>query len=218
MARNSPRHREKPASQPVQPAPDATQDRPSTRVPVVGIGASAGGLAAFEAFFSHLPTNMDPAMAFVLVQHLAPQHPSILAELIQRFTSLPVRNAEDGMAVEQNGVYVIPPNTDLALVQGRLCVTPPAESRRPHLPIDHFFRSLALEMQEEAIAIVLSGAGSDGALGVREVKEAGGLVIAQTPETAEYASMPQSAIATGLVDYILPPADMPAQLLAYSPT
>jgi two-component system CheB/CheR fusion protein len=192
------------------------QDSPSSRVPVVGIGASAGGLVAFEAFFSHLPADMDPAMAFVLVQHLAPEHPSILAELIQRFTPLQVRDAENGMVVERNGVYVIPPNTDLALVQGRLYVTPPAESRRPRLPIDHFFRSLAQEMQEEAIAIVLSGAGSDGALGVREVKEAGGLVIAQTPESAEYASMPQSAIATGLVDYILPPAEMPAQLLAYA--
>lgn len=192
------------------------QDSPSSRVPVVGIGASAGGLAAFEAFFTHLPTDLDPAMAFVLVQHLAPEHPSILAELIQRFTSLPVRDAEDGMIVEPNGVYVIPPNADLALVHGRLRLTPPAEAQRPHLPIDHFFRSLAQDMQEEAIAIVLSGAGSDGALGVREVKEAGGLVIAQTPESAEYASMPQSAIATSLVDYILPPAEMPAQLLAYA--
>jgi two-component system CheB/CheR fusion protein len=184
--------------------------------PIVGIGASAGGLAAFEAFFTNIPATHDPGMAFVLVQHLAPDHKSILAELIQRFTSMPVFEIEDGMTIHPNCVYIIPPNRDLAFLNGTLHLLPLFAPRIHRLPIDFFFRSLAQDLRERAIAIVLSGTGSDGTLGVREVKGEGGMVMAQLPESAEYDGMPQSAINTGLVDYVLPAAEMPAQLLAYA--
>ncbi len=183
--------------------------------PIVGIGASAGGLAAFEAFFRQMPAETDSGMAFVLVQHLAPDHTSILGELIRRFTRMPVYDVVDGMVIRRNSIYIIPPNTDLALFHGRLHLLAPITPRGIHLPIDHFFRSLAQDKGEAAICIVFSGAGSDGTLGVRAVKEVGGMVMVQTPESAEYESMPRNALATGLVDYVLPPEEMPAQLLAY---
>jgi two-component system CheB/CheR fusion protein len=184
--------------------------------PVVGIGASAGGLAAFEAFFSGMPADTDPGMAFVLVQHLAPDHKSLLAELIGRCTRMPVSEVEDGVVVQANCVYVIPPNCNMALLQGVLHLLDPAAPRGQRLPIDFFFQSLAADWQEQAIGIVLSGTGSDGSLGLRAIKEAGGLVMAQSIGSCEYDGMPQSAIATGLVDYQLPPADMPARLIAYA--
>ena len=190
---------------------------PSTapRFPVVGIGASAGGLAAVEAFFTHMPADRDTDMAFVLVQHLAPHHRSLLTELAQRFTRMTVTEITDGLPVEPNHVYVIPPNCDLELFHGALHLKNPATAHGLHLPIDAFFRSLAQDQRERAIGIVLSGAGSDGVLGVRAIKENDGMVMTQAPESAEYASMPQSAIATGLVDYVLPPEEMPAALISY---
>ena len=183
--------------------------------PVVGIGASAGGLAAFEAFFSTMPTNVDLNMAFVLVQHLAPDHKSILTELVQRFTSMEVFEVEDGMAVKPNCAYIIPPNRNMAFINGSLQLLEPTAPRGQRLPIDFFFRSLASDQQEQAICVVLSGTGSDGTLGVRAIKGEGGMVMVQSPDTTEYDSMPNSAIATGLVDYILAPEEMPAQLLSY---
>jgi two-component system CheB/CheR fusion protein len=201
-----------------QPAA-AIMDMPPTEAvapfPIVGIGASAGGLAAFEAFFSGMPADRDPGMAFVLVQHLAPDHKSILSELIRRFTRMQVFEVEDGMVVQANCVYIIAPNYDLALLQGALHLMEPVAPRGQRLPIDYFFESLAEDMRELAIAVVLSGTGSDGALGLRAVKDAGGMVMAQNPESCEFDGMPRSAMATGLVDYTLPPAEMPAQLLAY---
>ncbi len=188
---------------------------PRLDFPVVGIGASAGGLAAFEAFFSGMPVDIDPGMTFVLVQHLAPDYKSILGDLIQRFTRLRVCEVADGMDVQVNCVYIIPPNCDLALLNGTLHLLPPAAPRGLRQPIDFFFRSLAQDQRERAICIVLSGTGSDGTLGVRAVKGEGGMVMAQQPESAEYDGMPRSAIATGQVDYILAPAEMPAQLLRY---
>ena len=182
--------------------------------PIVGIGASAGGLAAFEAFFSGLPPDTD--MAFVLVQHLAPDHKSMLTELIRRCTRMQVFEVEDGMTVQPNCAYIIPPNRDMAFVNGSLRLLEPAKPRGLRLPIDFLFQSLAKDQRERAICIVLSGTGSDGALGVRAVKEAGGMVMAQTPTTTEFDGMPRSAIATGLVDYTLPPVDMAAQLIAYA--
>jgi len=193
----------------------AAEQETANNFPIIGIGASAGGLAAFQVFFSHLPVKIETELAFVLVQHLAPDHKSLLSELIQRYTHMQVIDVEDGMIAQPYCVYVIPPNTDLALFHGRLHLMEPATQNRIHLPIDQFFRSLAQEKQEDAIGIILSGAGSDGTLGVRAIKEAGGMIMAQAPDTAEYDSMPNSAIATGLVDYILPPEEMPAQLLAY---
>src|SRR5664280_3465533 len=183
--------------------------------PTVGIGASAGGLAAFEAFFAGMPADADPGMAFVLVQHLAPDHKSILTDLIRRYTRMQVFEVEDGMAVQPNFAYIIPPNRDMAFLHGTLQLLEPVAPRGLRLPIDFFFRSLAQDQRERAICIVLSGTGSDGTQGVRAVKGEGGMVMAQNAESTEYDGMPRSAIATGLVDYVLPPAEMPAQLIAY---
>jgi len=183
--------------------------------PVVGIGASAGGLAAFEAFFSAMPANAEPGMAFVLVQHLAPDHKSILTDLVRRYTRMQVHEVEDGMAVQPNCTYIIPPNRDMAFLNGVLQLLEQTSPRGMRLPIDFFFRSLAQDQRERAICIVLSGTGSDGTQGVRAIKGEGGMVMVQNPESADYDGMPRSAIATGLTDYILPPAEMPAQLVAY---
>jgi two-component system CheB/CheR fusion protein len=182
--------------------------------PIVGIGASAGGLAAFEAFFSSMPA--EPGMAFVLVQHLAPNYASILSDLIRRYTRLQVFEAEDGMTVQPNCTYVIPPNRDMELLNGALRLQEPIEPRGHRLPIDYFFRSLARDQRERAIGIVLSGTGSDGTLGVRAIKGEGGMIMAQNADSSEFDGMPRSAIATGLVDYELPPAEMPARLIAYA--
>ena len=183
--------------------------------PIVGIGASAGGLAAFEAFFSAMPADNVSSMAFVLVQHLAPDHKSILGELIQRYTRMQVNEAEDGMVLKPNHAYIIPPNRDMAFLNGALKLLEPAAPRGQRLPIDFFFRSLAADQHERAIGIILSGTGSDGTSGVRAIKSEGGMVMSQNPESTEYAGMPRSAIATGLVDYILPPAEMPSRLISY---
>src|SRR3984957_16403763 len=157
----------------------------------------------------------NPGMAFVLVQHLARDHKSMLSELIGRYTRMQVFEVEDGMVVKPNCAYIIPPNRDMALVNGTLQLLEPTLARGIRLPIDFFFRSLAQDHHERAICIVLSGTGSDGALGVRAVKGEGGMVMAQTPESTEYDGMPRSAIATGTVGFVLPPNEMPAQLLAY---
>jgi two-component system, chemotaxis family, CheB/CheR fusion protein len=183
--------------------------------PIVGIGASAGGLAALEAFFSAMPAHADPGMAFVVVQHLAPDHKSLLADLIRRRTRMQVFEVKDGLAVQPNCAYIIPPNRDMAFLNGTLQLMEPSAPRGQRLPIDFFFRSLAQDQRERGICIVLSGTGSDGTLGVRAIKGEGGMVMAQNSASAEYDGMPRSAIATGLVDYELPPAEMPAQLLAY---
>ena len=182
----------------------------------MGIGASAGGLAAFEAFFSGMPADRDPGMAFVIVQHLAPDHKSILSDLIQRYTRMAAHEVTDSMVVAPNCVYIIPPGYDMALLNGSLQLLTITSARGQRLPIDFFFRSLAQDQRERAIGIILSGTGSDGTLGVRAIKEENGMVIVQIPESAEFDGMPRSAIATGLVDYELPPAEMPAKLVAYA--
>jgi two-component system CheB/CheR fusion protein len=191
-------------------------EQPGQPFPVVGIGASAGGLAAFESFFSGMPPDADPGMAFVLVQHLAPDHKSILTDLVRHYTRMQVFEVEDGMAVHPNCVYVIPPNRDMAFLNGKLHLMEPVAPRGQRLPIDFFFRSLAQDQHERAICIVLSGTGSDGSLGVRAIKGEGGMAMAQSPATAEYDGMPRSAVAAGLVDYELPPAEMAGQLIAYA--
>jgi two-component system CheB/CheR fusion protein len=199
-------------------APRKVRPGPSleTSFPIVGIGASAGGLAAFEQFFAAMPSGTDPGVAFILVQHLAPDHKSLLTELVKRYTPMEVFEVEDGMVVRPNCAYIIPPNRDMALLNGTLQLLPQSATRGLRLPIDFFFRSLAQDQHERAICIVLSGTGSDGTMGVRAIKSAGGMVMVQNPESTEYDGMPQSAIATGLVDYILPPSEMPARLLAYT--
>ena len=195
---------------------DEPSGKPVAGFPIVGIGASAGGLAAFEAFFSGMPAVTDPDMAFVLVQHLAPDHKSILTDLIRRYTRMKVFEVEDGMLVQPNCAYIIPPNCDMAFMNGALHLMEPAAPRGQRLPIDFFFRSLAQDQRERAIGIILSGTGSDGTLGVRAIKAEGGMVMVQNPKSTEYDGMPRSVIATGLVDYELLPSEMPAQLIAYA--
>jgi len=199
------------------------QSQKNSKFPIVGIGASAGGLAAFEAFFSGMPGDIDalgkssenPGMAFVLIQHLAPDHKSILTELIKKYTKMHVYEVEDGMIVQPNCVYIIPPGRDMAILNGILELLEPISPHGQRLPIDFFFRSLALDQRELAICIVLSGTGSDGTLGARAIKDAGGMVMVQNPESTEYDGMPTSVIATGLVDYELPASEMVAQIISY---
>ncbi|MEW8398120.1 MAG: chemotaxis protein CheB [Candidatus Thiodiazotropha sp.] len=181
---------------------------------IVGIGASAGGLEAIEAFFKAMPH--DSGVAFVVIQHLSPDHKSLMAELLSKRTRMPVHRAEDGMIVEHNSVYLIPPNKNLRLFHGRIILSEQdRDARGINLPIDIFFRSLAEDQGAKAIAIVLSGTGSDGTSGIRAIKEELGMAMVQVEETAAFDGMPRSAIATGLVDYVLPPEEMPAQLLSY---
>ncbi|MFA5354527.1 MAG: chemotaxis protein CheB, partial [Thermodesulfovibrionales bacterium] len=189
------------------------EPRPEKDLYVVGIGASAGGLEAFEQFFSNMPP--DSGMAFVLIPHLAPEHKSVLGEILKRYTRMEVSEAENGMAVTPDCIRIIPPNKDMAIMNGRLQLLEPTISRGIRHPIDFFFRSLAQDFREKAVCIILSGTGSGGTLGLKEVKGEGGLVMAQDPGSCAYPGMPSSAIATGLVDYVLPAAKMPGQLLAY---
>jgi two-component system CheB/CheR fusion protein len=185
----------------------------SARCPIVGIGASAGGLAAFKAFFEQMPS--DSGLAFVLVPHLDPSHRSLMVELLARQTQMPVDEVTDDMVIEKNHVYIIPPAKYLSLDKGKLRLSAPPSQSRIDTAIDHFLRSLAEDQQERAIGIVLSGTSSHGTLGLQAIKANGGVAIAQKPATAEYDSMPQSAIDTGIVDYILPPEEMPATLIKY---
>jgi two-component system, chemotaxis family, CheB/CheR fusion protein len=181
--------------------------------PVVGIGASAGGLEAFEQFFTHMPPAAG--MAFVVVQHLDPSHKSILTELIQRYTRMRVVEATDGVRLEPDTVFVIPPNRYLAILHGTVHLLETSSIPGLRAPIDFFFRSLAEDQKEKAIGIVLSGTGSEGALGLRAVKGEGGMTMVQDPGSAKYDGMPRNAIATGMADFILPPDKMPAQLVPY---
>ncbi|TVQ03492.1 MAG: PAS domain S-box protein [Planctomycetaceae bacterium] len=181
--------------------------------PIVGIVASAGGLGAFKKFFSAMPA--DSGVALVLIPHLDPSHESLMAGLLSKLTPMPVIEAQQGMPVEVNNVYIIPPNKFLAISDGQLQLSVPPHQHGWRTSIDFFLRSLAQDQSERAIGIVLSGTGSHGALGVREIKLAGGMTMAQQPDTAEYNQMPQSAIATGQIDCVLPPEKMPAALLDY---
>ncbi len=216
MDGQKPRHgkRRVPAPSPVPTPADLAPASPAP-FPIIGMGASAGGLAAFEAFFQSMPPATGRDMAFVIVQHLDPVHKSILVELIQKYASLEVSVAHDGGEVLPGHVYVIPPNRDLALLGGRLHLLEPASPRGMRLPIDFFFRSLAQDRHDNAICIVLSGTGSDGTLGLKAVKGEGGMVMVQSPGSAGYDGMPRSALATGMADFELPPDRMPEALLAY---
>jgi two-component system CheB/CheR fusion protein len=181
--------------------------------PVAGIGASAGGLDAFKKFFAALPP--DSGIAFVLVPHLDPAHESLMVELLARHTTMPVVEAENNMPVEANHVYIIPPNKYMTIVGGVLRLTGPVERHASQTSIDLFLRSLAEDQQERSICIILSGTGSHGTLGLKAVKAAGGMAMVQDPATAEYDRMPQSALATGLADYVLPAEQMPEALVQY---
>ena len=176
--------------------------------PIVGIGASAGGLEAFAQLLAALPEKLG--MAFVLVQHLDPLHESLLAEILTPMSKLPVETVHDGIAVQPDRVYVIPPNTSIELQDGHLRLV----AREPglHLPIDIFFRSLAEVQGSRAIGVVLSGNASDGSLGLRAIKAECGITFAQDEATAKFSGMPRNAIASGAVDYVLPPADIGREL------
>ena len=178
--------------------------------PIVGIGASAGGLEAASTLLKRLPK--DIGMAFVLVQHLAPEHQSMLAELLTRETLMTVSEIRDGVKVKPNHVYVIPPNANLGIINKILHLMP-RDKNKQHLPIDYFFRSLAADRGCDAIGIILSGSASDGTLGLKAIKSEDGITFAQTPETAHYDSMPASAIAAGCVDFVLSPEDIAQQLI-----
>jgi len=198
-----------------QHSPDAPQRReltPSTLdFPVVGIGASAGGLQAVKAFFQHMPD--DSGMAFVVILHLSPDHQSIVDRIIQEVTRMPVQQVTETTVIKQNTVYVIPPAHHLTMNDGYLSVS--AADRQPgsNIAIDLFFRDLADVHKERAFCLVLSGTGSDGAVGLSRIKEQGGVTLVQAPEDAEFDGMPRAAIDTQMVDLVLPVVDMPQKLL-----
>ncbi|WP_024329296.1 chemotaxis protein CheB [Thioalkalivibrio sp. ALR17-21] len=180
---------------------------------IVGIGASAGGLEALDAFFQQMPP--DSGLSFVVVQHLSPDYKSLMAELLSRHTEMPVQRAEDGETVAANQVYLIPPRKNLTLFHGKLILSEQDASRGVNLPIDVFLRSLAEDQGERAIAVILSGTGSDGTRGIRAIKEQGGMIMAQSADSAKFDGMPRSAAATGLPDFVLPPEEMPRLLQSF---
>lgn len=190
-----------------QPSPVSTAP---AEFPIVGIGASAGGLEAFSEFLEHLAPDLG--MGYVLVQHLDPNHRSILASLLASKTQMPVSEAADGVRVEPNHVYVIPPNTNLAILHGVLHLMPPAETRAPQLTVDYFLRSLAQDQGERAIGVILSGTASDGVTGIKMIKAEGGITFAQDAQTARYSGMPHAAIASGCIDFVLSPAAIAHEL------
>lgn len=182
--------------------------------PVVGIGASAGGLEALEGFFLKVP--QDAKIAFVVIQHLASGHKSIMGDLLAKYTQLKVVEITDGIKINPGVIYLNPPGNEVALLQGALYLSEAAASQFPRFPIDTFFNSLAQAQRERAICVVLSGTGSDGTLGLKTVKREGGVTFAQDEKQAKYAGMPGSAISTGMVDYILPVEEIPAVIIGLS--
>lgn len=180
---------------------------------IVGLGASAGGLVALEEFFQNMPS--DTGMAFLVVQHLDPTQKALLPELLQRLTSMPVQEAQQNMVVRPNSVYVIPPNRELRVQSYTLKLAQPAEPRGLRLPINVLFSSLASALGESAIAVVLSGMGSDGTLGLQAIQATGGLTVVQDPNSAQFDPMPQSAIAAGYADIVAPAHALPERILAY---
>jgi two-component system CheB/CheR fusion protein len=181
--------------------------------PIVGIGASAGGLEALELFLKHVPQGSG--MAFVIVQHLDPTHKGIMVELLQRTTLMPVAQVRDRQKVAPDHVYVIPPNRDMSILHGALHLLEPAAPRGLRLPIDFFFRSLADDRQARSIGVILSGMGSDGTLGLRAIKEKAGVVFVQAPASAKFDGMPRSAIDAGLADVVAPAEELPGRIIEY---
>jgi two-component system CheB/CheR fusion protein len=205
-----------PEQQPAEPGtpreePVQTCDR--APCPVVGVGASAGGLEALQGLFAHLPSN--PNLAFVVMQHRAMDRTSVMKSLIEKHTKLTVKDIQDGMKIEPATIYLAPAEKDVSVLRGVLFLVEPPPHSGAHLPIDSFLRTLAWDEAERAICIILSGTGSDGTLGLREVKAAGGMAMVQKEEQTKYDSMPRSAIETGMVDFILPVEKMGEQLAQY---
>ncbi|MDO8316824.1 MAG: chemotaxis protein CheB, partial [Flavobacterium sp.] len=180
--------------------------------PIIGIGASAGGLEALELFFKNMP--IDSGMAFIVIQHLDPTHTGIMPELLQRMTEMKVYQATDTLKVKPNCVYVIPPNKSLSILNRKLHLFDPTASRGLRLPIDIFFRSLAMDSLEKSIGVILSGMGSDGSLGMKAIKEKNGIVVVQDPASAKFDSMPRNAIESVVPDIIAPVEELPAKLIS----
>ncbi|MEI6916171.1 MAG: chemotaxis protein CheB, partial [Armatimonadota bacterium] len=203
------------ASSEVLPKDQADDREPAreARFPVVGIGASAGGLEALEQFLRNVPENCG--MAFVIVQHLDPTHVGIMPELLQRATAMKVIQVRERQRVEQNCVFVIPPNKDMSILHGVLHLMEPMAPRGLRLPIDSFLRSLAEDLQDLAVGVILSGMGSDGTLGLRAIKEKAGLALVQDPATARFDGMPRSAIGAGLADIVAAAEELAPKIIAY---
>ena len=192
---------------------EARDSSAASLFPIVGVGASAGGLEAFSDLLHEIDARMG-AMALVLIQHLDPTHTSFLREALVKTTTMPVVLAEDGMRVEVGHVYVIPPNTCLGIHGGRLTLSPrPDDPKVKYLPVDIFFRELAVDRGSRAIGIVLSGTASDGTEGLQAIKEANGITFAQQPASAKFGGMPQSAVDAGVVDYCLPIPELARELV-----
>lgn len=194
-------------------ADKTTQEQVSSPLTVVGIGASAGGLEALQQFFTDLPDNSG--FAFIVIQHLSPDYKSLMAEILGKYTGMMVLQAENEMTVEQNTVYLIPPKKNMTLKNGRLLLTDYPHGFINH-PIDVFFTSLAEEKRDRALAIILSGTGSDGTNGIKAIKEHGGFVLVQEPKSAKFDGMPRSVISTGLADLVLPPKKLAEEILNFS--
>ena len=197
----------------ISPSVRTKEQQKDPSFPIVGIGASAGGLEALEQFLRHVPDNCG--LAFVIVQHLDPTHVGIMPELLQRTTKMEVFQVKDRMRVKPDCVYVIPPNKEMSILHGVLHLFEPTAVRGLRLPIDIFFRSLAEDRQTHSIGIILSGMGSDGTLGLRAIKDKGGVTLVQEPSSAKFDSMPRSAINAGLADLIAPAEELPGKLISY---
>src|SRR5215212_6495282 len=180
---------------------------------VVGLGASAGGIKAFKEFFAHVPP--ESGMAYVVILHLSPEHESHLAEVLQVATEMPVIQVSGLVKIEPNHIYVIPPNKSMAMDDGNLALSEIKRIEERRAPVDIFFRTLAESKTSCAVSVVLSGTGSDGSMGMKRVKEMGGVCFVQDPKEAEYTDMPLNSMATGLVDYVLPAAEIPRKIIAY---
>ncbi len=184
---------------------EKSSDSDAGQFPIVGIGASAGGLEALEQFLANVPEGSG--MSYVIIQHLDPTQKGMLPELLQRVTTMKVLQVKDRMRINPDCVYVIPPNTSMSILKGVLHLFEPIESRGMRLPIDFFMRSLADDQHDRAIGVILSGMGSDGSIGLRAIKENNGIVVVQEPESAKYDSMPRNAIESVVVDLVAPPND-----------
>ena len=218
--RKKPVAKKKPAKTAGKPAKKVKKGKKAVAVqkqaagfPIVGIGASAGGLEALETFFSHMPH--DSNIAFVVIQHLSPKHKSIMGSLLAKCTEMEVLEMQDGMKIHPNRVYLNPPDKNVVIINGALQLMIPVKTGSINLPIDCFFRSMAEDLGEKAICIILSGTATDGTLGLKAVKGEGGIAVVQDPESAKYDGMPRSAIATGVVDFILSVEKIPGELIKY---
>lgn len=198
------------------PTNEPTTMKPISHIPtyIVGVGASAGGLESLERLFEHMPC--DTGMAFVVIQHLSPDFKTMMDELLARHTIMPVLLATDQTTIQANTVYLLPPRKEMIIAEGRLLLTDRESRNDFSLPIDRFFRSLAQDAGEQAIGIILSGSGSDGSRGIQDIRKAGGLVLSESEQTAKFNGMPLSAQATGVVNQVLAPKDMPHYLLAHA--